>query len=420
MKVDEIYHSYMYSYPHKAAYRPLEGIRLEDYKKALYEEENTLYIHIPFCQTKCGYCNLFSVTGRSQEEYGRYLSAVEEHARQLDIKDAVWTNFIVGGGTPMILNEDQLERLFMIGEKLMNVDLKEVSSCVETAPNQTDPDKLKILKAFHVDRVSIGIQSFHDRELKLLKRSHTQSAAVHALERIKKEEFLCLNIDLIYGIPGQTVQDLAGSIKAALEFEPDEIYAYPLYIRQNANLGGYGRNREMWSLYCYLRDRLMDSGYIQTSMRCFTKKRGARGESCGFENTVSLGCGGRSYLGDLHFCSKYETEPCRCVQQIEDYIKLRDKTAAEYGIILNKSEQKRRFVIKNLLHSNGIDVQEYLKRFEHSLTEDFTLFEDFLSRGWCVEEEDRMRLTPLGMSLSDHIGPMFISDEIRCRMEEYF
>ena len=111
MEVGNPYIQYMYSYPHKTAYGPLEGVFLEDYVGMMAGKGHGLYLHIPFCQGKCGYCNLFSVTGQSNEAMDQYLNGVERQSRQyktlLMPYKAEFSEFTIGGGTPLLLTERQ-------------------------------------------------------------------------------------------------------------------------------------------------------------------------------------------------------------------------------------------------------------------------------------------------------------------------
>ena len=137
----------MYSYPHKTAYRPLPCVSLKDYGRQLAGKGHGLYLHIPFCQSKCGYCNLFSVTGQGTEDVDRYLDAVERQALQygeiLKENRTGFSGVTVGGGTPLLLSEGQLDRMFAIldgcrsagGQDLLEGGEPEWT--IETAPNQT-------------------------------------------------------------------------------------------------------------------------------------------------------------------------------------------------------------------------------------------------------------------------------------------
>ena len=233
------YVQYMYSYPHKTAYRQLEGISFKEYLPNLEGGENSLYVHIPFCQYKCGYCNLFSLAGREEEFIIRYIDAMERHAIQLqDVfsKQIQFQDLTLGGGTPLILSVENLNRLFDIVKTHFRFTQEDFPIIVETSPNQTSKEKLEVLKKNGVSRVSIGVQSFLEEELKTLHRFHSTDSARIALTAIKEMNFECLNIDLIYGIPGQTLESLETSMKQALEYEPEELFVYPLYIKPDTPL----------------------------------------------------------------------------------------------------------------------------------------------------------------------------------------
>ncbi len=190
------YVQYMYSYPHKTAYRPLSGLSLSEYAPLLKGEGHGLYLHIPFCQTKCGYCNLFSVTGQTQERIDRYLAAVEQQSRQyhevLKPYQSVFSSLDIGGGTPLLLTERQLERVFGSLNQYFQFS-EDQRTGVETAPNQTTREKLAILKQAGVSRISMGIQSFSDKELGALRRQHNAKQAREALTLIQSFGAACLS-----------------------------------------------------------------------------------------------------------------------------------------------------------------------------------------------------------------------------------
>ncbi len=434
------YIQYMYSYPHKTAYRPLDGISLRTYAPRLSGPGHGLYLHIPFCQAKCGYCNLFSVTGQADEGIDHYLDAVERQAGQyhdmLAFYGTVFSSFTIGGGTPLILTERQLERIFsMVGQAFDFSEDREV--VIETAPNQTTEKKLELLKALGVTRVSMGVQSFCDEELKALNRCHSARKAQKALGLLQSYGFSCMNVDLIYGIPGQSVDSLLYSLQETLAFEPEEIFLYPLYIKHGAGLEkrlGAGMELDtdkMLSQYRAGSDFLKTSGYRQDSMRRFVRRRKwkkgggqapseSRGFSdCGFGTSLALGCGGRSYLGELHFCTPYAITREGCLEQILAFERETDFSRITHGFLLSEEEQKRRYVIRHFLIAPGLDLGRYERQFGSRAMDDFPLLRNWVSQGWADYGGGYLGLTEAGLGLSDYLGPQLISREVLRRMEEW-
>ncbi len=394
----QIYNQYMYSYPHKTNYKKLEGIFIRDYLHYLFENEPSMYIHIPFCSSKCGYCNLFSIVDTKMQD--DYVNAVLEHAMQLEIEKYKFENIIIGGGTPLILSEKNLEKIFSL------YDFKKVFSIIETSPKETSESKLNILKENSVNRISIGVQSFLDSELEILRRSHNTKEITNSLELIKKYKFEILNIDLIYGIPNQNMKNLKYSIEKALYYEPEEIFIYPLYIRKNAAIRYLSENENRYEMYNFLSEFLKMKGYFQNSMRSFTKKAKSENKSCGFENTISLGCGGRTYLGNLHFCAPYSNESEISKSLIQEFISAKDKTLITNGIILDGEMMKKRFLIKNLFYYKGLDSEEYEKHFNSDLFSDFPILHEWIKNNYAVFADNNYKLNDLGISYSDYLGPM--------------
>jgi len=430
------YIQYMYSYPHKTVYRPLTGVRFCDYASALAGKGHGLYLHIPFCQSKCGYCNLFSVTGMGQDEIDRYLDTIERQSEQyqtvLESVHAEFSELVIGGGTPLFLTERQLEQIFDILERHFRFSQKR-ELVVETAPNQTTLEKLAILKQVGVSRVSMGIQSFSDRELSTLKRQHTAQKARKALELIKTCDFPCVNVDFIYGIPGQTEISLLDSLKEARRFEPEEIFLYPLYVKHGARMEREGVVLEpeaAFAQYQAARAFLCAEGYRQDSMRRFVRQQTARVFSeCGFGTSIGLGCGGRSYLGNLHFCSPYAITRSACIDRLRDYMCTKDFMEITHGILLSEEEQKRRYLIRHLLIRPGLDKNRYQKLFGKDVLEEFPVLFEWMEQGF-VElqraekqgdfgEQMYVTLTDVGLGLSDYLGPKLISTEVNRAMCEW-
>ena len=414
------YVSYMYSYPHKTAYRTLTPpVSLSPYLERLEGREASLYFHIPFCAHKCGYCNLFSQQCCDAERISLYLHTMRRQAEQLSVAAQAlkFTSFAVGGGTPLILDEGQLEELFCLAE-LFGVHPSRVFTSVETSPEYTQKSVLRQLRARGVERLSMGVQSFNETELKKLKRRSGLGTVVGALENIVEAGFPQFNLDLIYGIEGQTVESFMRSLNTALTYRPNELFIYPLYVRPGTRIDVRSTDDIGYAIYKSARELLVGQGFVQTSMRRFVRRETTETEfSCGDEVMLSCGAGGRSYLGNLHYATPYAVRQQAIADEIDHYIRTTDFMTAANGFLLSTEEMQIRFIIKNLMYHRGVDLAEYEKRFGEK--PDRNLFREFTDRGWIEETGRIVRLTEEGMAYSDYIGQAFISPVVRKLMSEY-
>lgn len=414
------YVSYMYSYPHKTAYRTLTPpVSLSPYLERLEGREASLYFHIPFCAHKCGYCNLFSQQCCDAERISLYLHTMRRQAEQLSVaaQGLKFTSFTVGGGTPLILDEGQLEELFCLAE-LFGVHPSRVFTSVETSPEYTQKSVLRQLRARGVERLSMGVQSFNETELKKLKRRPGLGTVVGALENIVEAGFPQFNLDLIYGIEGQTVESFMRSLNTALTYRPNELFIYPLYVRPGTRINVRSTDDIGYAIYKSARELLVGQGFVQTSMRRFVRRETTETEfSCGDEVMLSCGAGGRSYLGNLHYATPYAVRQQAIADEIDHYIRTTDFMTAANGFLLSTEEMQIRFIIKNLMYHRGVDLAEYEKRFGEK--PDRNLFREFTDRGWIEETGRIVRLTEEGMAYSDYIGQAFISPVVRKLMSEY-
>ena len=414
------YVSYMYSYPHKTAYRTLTPpVSLSPYLERLEGREASLYFHIPFCAHKCGYCNPFSQQCCDAERISLYLHTMRRQAEQLSVaaQGLKFTSFAVGGGTPLILDEGQLEELFCLAE-LFGVHPSRVFTSVETSPEYTQKSVLRQLRARGVERLSMGVQSFNETELKKLKRRPGLGTVVGALENIVEAGFPQFNLDLIYGIEGQTVESFMRSLNTALTYRPNELFIYPLYVRPGTRINVRSTDDIGYAIYKSARELLVGQGFVQTSMRRFVRRETTETEfSCGDEVMLSCGAGGRSYLGNLHYATPYAVRQQAIADEIDHYIRTTDFMTAANGFLLSTEEMQIRFIIKNLMYHRGVDLAEYEKRFGEK--PDRNLFREFTDRGWIEETGRIVRLTEEGMAYSDYIGQAFISPVVRKLMSEY-
>ncbi|MGH9940047.1 MAG: STM4012 family radical SAM protein, partial [Blastocatellia bacterium] len=387
------YAGYAYAYPHKTAYRALvPPVALRDAWAAARRDALFLYLHTPFCEMRCGFCNLFTTVNPPPNFAQDYLAALRRHAARTReaVGQATFARLAVGGGTPTYLDETGLESLFDIAERTFGVDPQNIPVSVETSPLTAETGKLRLLRERGVDRISIGVQSFIEAEVKAVGRSQKTVVAEGALDRIRGVGFPTLNIDLIYGLPGQTNESWLESLRAALRFAPEELYLYPLYVRPLTGLGRRGQKAEDdLRLACYRAGRrlLLESGYRQISMRMFQAVRAPAAEGpaycCQNDGMVGLGCGARSYTRALHYSNEYAVGATGVREILAAYIAKTDDAFdfADYGFAPDSAEQRRRFVIQSLLQVEGLDFAAYRARFGSEAMDDLPELAGLEDRG---------------------------------------
>ncbi|MET9395658.1 STM4012 family radical SAM protein [Streptomyces sp. NPDC006624] len=435
------YGQYVYAYPHKTAYRPLSGEQAS--LRALWAGEPkdalSLYFHIPFCEVRCGFCNLFTRIGAPDGLATAYLDALERQAgavREALGDGARFANAAFGGGTPTFLTAPELERLCDLAERGLGADLRAIPLSVEASPATATADRLAVLAARGATRLSLGVQSFDDAEARTAVRPQRRADVEAALARIRDAGIPVLNIDLIYGIDGQTEESWTRSLDAALAWRPEELYLYPLYVRP---LTGLGRHRDRTSgeaewdeqrlrLYRHGRDHLLAHGYEQVSMRMFRRPgaptTGGGDYACQTDGMVGLGCGARSYTSTLHYSFDYAVDMHRIRAIIDEYTarSADDFRHADFGWEMTGDESRRRHLLQSLLQAEGMPVADYRSRFGTTPGDDFTdELACFRLRGWLDDSAgpELLRLSPEGLAHSDALGPELFSAAVRERMAAY-
>ncbi len=428
------YQQYLYSYPHKTSYRPLaETTNLAEAWSKEDCGDLFLYMHIPFCAMRCGFCNLFTSAKPRGGEQGAivksYVDAIERQALQFRsaVPSARFSRLALGGGTPTYLDPEDLRRLFAIAKNLFQMDLEATPTSVESSPETASPERLGVLRENHVDRISIGVQSFIDEEVRSVGRAQKRDEVCQTLTNMREMGFPILNIDLMYGLPGQDQERWQYSLDEALQFAPEEIYLYPLYVRPLTGVSKLARtwDDERVALYRFGRDYLRARGYEQVSMRMFSKLQSKPEDSpkysCQEDGMVGLGPGARSYTQELHYSTDYAVAAAGVREIITDYSARSDSRLQEidYGMRLSEPEQKRRYAILSLLHIDGLNYEAYQERFGGAVHKDFPELALLQEAGLCTDKHHALVLTDAGFERADAIGPWLHSAEVDSLMTDF-
>lgn len=442
------YQAYSYAYPHKTAYRALpepralQSVWAGEDRRALY-----LYVHIPFCSYRCGFCNLFALARPAPETVTRYLDQVQTQfmLTREALGSHAFARFALGGGTPSYLSSAQLARLFD-GLRAGGVDLHAMPAGMEVSPETVDAEKMALCRAAGMDRISMGVQSFSAAEVQSLVRPQQRVEVERAIAAIRAQGFPILNLDLIYGIAGQTVASFLASIESALVHAPEELYLYPLYVRPLTGLGrmaerGLGARAEQGprrialqaepvderaAMYRAGRDRLLAAGYTQVSMRMFRAPHAPAADAgpaycCQDDGMVGIGCGARSYTRTLHYASEYGVSRRGVHDILAHYLDLgaADFTQVDHGFVLDGDEQRRRYAMQSLLVRPGLSLAAWRNRFGSALFDDLPQLRELLPAGLAQLDGEWLRLSDAGFAVADVLGPWLVSPAVAARMAEY-
>lgn len=427
LRASSPYRSYVYAYPHKTAYRPLDPpVPLDEAWAHERKDALFLYVHVPFCEMRCGFCNLFTTPTPKAALVAAWNETLLRQARAVRaaLGDARFARFAMGGGTPTLLSAGELATLLDEVATLTGVDLARVPASIEVSPETLDRDKLSVLRARGVDRISMGVQSFVEAESRAAGRPQSTAQVEAGLDAIRSFGFPTLNVDLIYGLPGQTIESFLHSLRAALAFRPEELYLYPLYVRP---LTGLGRSSRSWdderlALYRAGRDFLGDAGYTQHSMRMFRANHANADDGPVYcvqdDGMVGLGVGARSYTRALHYGTDYAVGAAAVRSVLDDWIAKTSFSHAERGFVLDLDEQHRRWVELTLL-AEGVDRAAYRARFGTDVLADLPALQTLVDEDLARFDDARLELTDAGLERSDSIGPWLFSDAVRARMDDW-
>lgn len=426
------YQGYAYCYPHKTAYAPLTPPRAlakiwaGEPKRAL-----ELYVHVPFCAMRCGFCNLFTTVSANGDTVAHMLAqlAVEAEHAALALGPAQFARMAIGGGTPTFLAPAQLDQLLTILADAFGASPTGIPTSVEASPETVTAEKLAVLRQFGVERLSIGVQSFVDSEARALGRPQRRAVVEEALDRITAARFSTLNIDLIYGVPGQTVASWLASLDAALAWQPDELFLYPLYVRPLTGLArtpGTALTQDIrLDLYRAGREHLLAASFEQINMRCFRRSGPRRAEHArhhiGIDGILGLGCGARSTTAALHYSSEYAVGRASIKEVLAAYLARPPESfrAAHFGAILSPVDRRRTHILRVMLEAAGLSRGDYRAGFGADVLEDVPQLELLVEAGLAVADAARIRLTDAGLERADVIGPWLYTAEVAARMESY-
>jgi oxygen-independent coproporphyrinogen-3 oxidase len=204
-----------------------------------------LYVHVPFCKTKCPYCDFYSVTSLSY--VADWMDAIKGEMPLYRDRFPRFDSLYLGGGTPSLLSPNDLADLAAHLRSNFSIS-DDAEFTVELNPDDVSSDQIAALRDLGVNRISLGVQSFDDQELRFLRRRHTAEQAAKALDELQDAGFAQVGLDLMYGLPGQTEQDLLRTLEQAVSFNPEHLSCYQLTIHPSTPFGSLQARGEIKAL----------------------------------------------------------------------------------------------------------------------------------------------------------------------------
>lgn len=365
-----------------------------------------LYIHIPFCASRCVYCGFYSTTLPALRD--AYVDALCQEltlrAEELPADEAITTIYL-GGGTPSQLTTDQLDRLFSYIYKVYRSQPVEVT--MECNPDDITPAFADWIAQSPIDRISMGAQTFSDDRLRLLRRRHTAAEVRRATTLLRQAGIRNISIDLMFGFPGETLADWEQDIDEALRLGVEHISAYSLMYEEGTTLHRWlseGRIQEIdddlsLRMYDCLVDRLTAAGYRHYEISNFAlPQRESRHNSSYWRDVPYMGLGASAHSFDGRQRSWN-------VADIETYIAAIGRGERPSTVeALDPDTHYEDVVLTSLRTAEGIDLGKIQRDFG-SQRLDFLLAaaDQDLRQGYLVREDDHLRLTRRGIYLSDGI-----------------
>ena len=384
-----------------------------------------IYIHIPFCKKKCEYCDFKSYVGK-ENLIDRYIKWVNYELKEVgegnkidyenNIDDLIIVKTIyIGGGTPSILPPKYISDILRTVKENYTIDNENLEVTIEVNPGTVDEEKLMEYKKCGVNRLSIGLQATQNRVLNVLGRIHTYNDFLVTYNSARKIGFDNINVDLMLGIPGQSLEDVQESVEKIIKLSPEHISTYSLIIEEGTpfykklekneiNLPGEEIERKM---YWLVKRKLEDAGYIHYEISNFAKRgyESKHNLACwNQEEYVGVGAAAHSYTNNVRYSNICEIE-----EYINNYENDMETNNFEFHEKQTKDSKMKEFMMLGLRKINGIKIQDFKNKFGENPIYLYRKELDKLVNENLLEiDGDVIKLTEKGLDLANLVWEEFV------------
>ncbi|MBF6977363.1 oxygen-independent coproporphyrinogen III oxidase [Streptococcus macedonicus] len=374
----------------------------------MLKKPTSAYVHIPFCTQICYYCDFSKVFIKNQP-VDDYLQALIREFESYDIEQL--RTLYIGGGTPTSITAQQLDYLLTNLTKHLDLSVLEEFT-IEANPGDLTDDKIEVLKKSAINRVSLGVQTFNDKQLKRIGRSHNESQIYSTIDHLKTAGLDNISIDLIYALPGQTMEDVKENVAKAIALDIPHLSLYSLILehhtvfmnkmrRGKLNLPQEDLEVEMFE---YIIAELEANGFEHYEISNFTKP--------GFESRHNLmywdnaeyygvGAGASGYLNGVRYRNR---------GPIQHYLKAVSEGNARLSEeVLTKDEMMEEELFLGLRKKSGVSIAKFEEKFGVSFEEHYgQIVTELCQQGLLVSDDKVVRMTKKGLFLGDTVAEKFI------------
>ena len=366
------------------------------------------YVHIPFCTQICYYCDFSKVFIKNQP-VDAYLQALIREFESYKIEQL--RTLYIGGGTPTAISAEQLD--YLLSHLTKNLDLSQLEEfTIEANPGDLTPDKIAVLEKSAVNRISLGVQTFNDKQLKRIGRSHNEAQIYESIDSLKGAGFDNISIDLIYALPGQTMADVKENVAKAIALDIPHLSLYSLILEHHTVFMNKMRRGKLnlptedleADMFDYIIAKLESHGFEHYEISNFTKPgRESRHNLMYWDNAeyYGVGAGASGYVDGVRYRNR---------GPIQHYLKgVAQGNPRLEEEVLTKQEMMEEEFFLGIRKKEGVSISRFEEKFAENFSNRYGDIVEKLTRDGLVQVTDgRLRMTKKGLFLGDTVAEKFI------------
>ncbi|MDP8220362.1 MAG: radical SAM family heme chaperone HemW [Candidatus Stygibacter frigidus] len=367
------------------------------------EQIRHLYIHIPFCKSKCGYCSFYSKVPEADEQASFIKTLLIELDYYKKHYELDCETIYLGGGTPSLLEHKQLETIIRQIPRQNNCEIT-----LEANPGDISESKVLNWKKLGINRVSIGLQSMKDNELEFLGRRHNVAESKEAIRLLQNNEIKNISFDLIYGLPGQKLEDVEYSLNQYLSLSPEHISTYCLSLADDCALAGYKNklpsDETVSDMYYMIRSMLLSKGWRHYELSSFCRgDKESRHNMAYWTHRKYLGSGpsAAGYVSSFRYQNPASYDQWQQAIKASKYFNNRE----DIGEVIREKE----YIILALRTTKGLNLADFNKKFKIDfLTKYREILVKYQELKLLEQHDGNIRLLPEGYFISNEILSNFV------------